>query len=177
MKKTLIVILAVFAAIIIFFALIISMNNLENLIGYENLIICRSSDDCVIVHEKSCCGGDRVINQKYEFYWNLKPAIPCVGRVFCKTSIKLDYSACIDNKCRGIPAYQLQRPVCSSDDDCILVKGRGCCGCETAINKNDEEFWNSMLVEECPGRGCEMCPTWNFAKCIESSCKGIHQLS
>jgi len=63
---------------------------------------------------------------------------------------------------------------CSSDEDCILVSGRGCCACETAINKQYEDYWNKRTVQSCPGRECEMCPEWIYVKCVDGKCKGIH---
>ena len=173
MKKTILIILIILAAILIFFIILSSVN--FGRIMVQNLTRCSSNEDCIIVGPKSCCEGDTVINKDYEFLWNLKPAVPCRGGEQCKgMGVKLDYSFCFENhQCIGVSAYQLS--VCSSDDDCILVKGRGCCGCDSSINKNYEKFWYSRSVESCPGRECEVCPSVVNAKCIDNKCRWTNQ--
>lgn len=47
---------------------------------------------------------------------------------------------------------------CSSDDDCVVVRGMGCCGCPTVINSKYEDIWYDRVVDECPGRLCKLCP-------------------
>ncbi|MFC1691031.1 hypothetical protein ACFL0W_02510 [Nanoarchaeota archaeon] len=60
---------------------------------------------------------------------------------------------------------------CSSDDDCIVVEGRGCCGCDTVINKNYEDYWYDRSPVSCPGRLCKVCqPIPEAGKCENNLC-------
>ena len=56
---------------------------------------------------------------------------------------------------------------CNFDADCIIVKARGCCECDTVINKKYQDWWNTRNIDLCPGRKCEMCPP----KPIDTKCE------
>jgi len=68
---------------------------------------------------------------------------------------------------------------CDSDDDCVVVEGRGCCGCDAVINKEHKDYWYNRDVEGClpAGRTCEMCaPEFIGAKCEENICKPVYEV-
>ena len=66
---------------------------------------------------------------------------------------------------------------CISDQDCVIVPGRGCCGCATVINNEHEAWWYSRKVTECPGRTCEMCPSKpKTFQCIRNLCMQTNKL-
>jgi len=66
---------------------------------------------------------------------------------------------------------------CDSTDDCISVGGRGCCSCDTPINKRYEDLWYNRKVSECPAdRMCEPCPPPAIdIECINNRCAFLYE--
>src|SRR3989344_664956 len=83
--------------------------------------------------------------------------------------INIFVSSCLNNN-----SFPKDLFSCNYDQDCIIVKGRGCCGCETGINKQYESWWNTRSaenVDECR-RECEICPPIpTGVTCIENKCR------
>jgi hypothetical protein len=71
---------------------------------------------------------------------------------------------------------------CVNDSDCIEVNSLECCtscsGCETAINKEYKDYWNSKREQDCEGIVCAMIasPIIYEPKCVNNSCKLVSNL-
>ena len=86
-------------------------------------------------------------------------------------AILLLFSTIFLNGCTNELPQPTDLGFCDSDQDCIIVNGRGCCGCYDVINKQHEKWWNERKVEECPGRTCEVCPDKPVSvRCVNNVC-------
>lgn len=129
----------------------------------ESLGYCDTDSDC------ACYDGCLCVNKNYA------GAIACPQMAACT---KFNYCECVDNKCET----KLNRRICDSDDECILVQD-GCCSCSwggknTAVNKAHLEWWNSKIASECKD---VMCPAvisndptcFSEPKCINGECRPV----
>ncbi len=68
---------------------------------------------------------------------------------------------------------------CKKDSDCVIVEGKSCCSCPSAINKNFINNWNSKTYDKCSKSTllCSPCLPLNSLKtlCENNVCVSLHK--
>ena len=66
---------------------------------------------------------------------------------------------------------------CFINEDCVIVEGKSCCACPSAINLKFVEYWDSLEFVKCPTpaplcAGC-LSPSAQKAVCINNYCTPV----